>query len=134
MDIETVKKGFDLMEQGMRILGGGPMDYYVRRLTECYDLLLEKYAPFKVGDRVMLKKTPAINPHDSWGWMSSKHFLVKGAVGTVQYVEASKRGFSAGIVFDDESWVDDKGVVHPIEEKNRHTFAFSEDSLVTLSE
>lgn len=128
MDIETVKKGFKLMEDGMRILGGGPLDFYVRKLTECYDLLISRYAPFKIGERVILTKTPEIGSVDRWGWLGSKHFLIKGAVGSVTFVEADGDGFRFSVVFDDDSWIDHHGVKQPTKEKGH--FGFREDYLV----
>jgi hypothetical protein len=53
------------------------------QLVASYDLLMSRFAPFKVGDRVALAKTPNITQESAPGWMRSKHFLVKGAEGTV---------------------------------------------------
>lgn len=137
MDLKTVREGFELMERGMRKLNGGPLDYYITRLTNCYQLLLDKYAPFQIGDRVVLTETLEIKP-DS-GWYSYRHFLVKGAIGIVREVDADTDGFSAGIEFEDESWIPDfdspsqgivKGTKVPI--KDKHQFWLHERHLVKI--
>lgn len=104
MDIEKVKSGLKLLDQGMRQLGAGPMDFYANRLVECYEFLLT-LAPHKVGDRVRLVDAPPINERDSWGWMHAKHFIVKGAIAVVAWVEADGEGFSYFLQFDDDSWI-----------------------------
>jgi hypothetical protein len=128
MNIENVKRGVKLIQDGIGVLSAGPLEYYLRKLIECQELLVTKYAPFKVGDRVILTKTPDINSKDSWGWMGSKHFLVKGAHGTVRSVDVDGRGFSASVEFDDESWIAPDGCINPI--KDKHVFGFHEDYLV----
>lgn len=134
MDLKPYREGLDLIQQGMRKLNGGPMDWYLRKLGECHDLLLSKYAPFHVGGRVFLTETPRIEA-DS-GWARSAHFLVRGAVGTIREVDVDGRGFSAAVEFDDESWVcdfgADKGKVMPIEPECRHTYHFHERMLARL--
>jgi hypothetical protein len=94
-------------------------------IENCKDLF-ERFAPCKIGDRVELTKTPDINPKDSWGWMDSKHFLIKGAVGTVKEVDFYHKKFKIGIEFDNETWkntqTDEK---KPVERK--HIYTFSED-------
>lgn len=130
MDIERVKRGFKLMEEGMQILGGGPLDFYTRKLVECYDLLIDRYSPHKVGDRVVLCRTPEISPKKSHGWMGSKHFLVKGAAAVVREVSADARGFSYELEFEGESWIDRDGKESPIPAKDRHVFHFGEEWIV----
>lgn len=64
--------------------------------------------PVQVGDRVKLLETPEINETVSWGWLGAKHFLVKGAKGTVvdiDYSDYQNPHFYASIVFDDETWI-----------------------------
>lgn len=131
MDIAKIKEGFDSIESGLRILAGGPMDYYFRKLTESYDLLLSaRFAPFQIGDTVILTKAPKIDRSDH-GWQPSKHFLIKGAVGKVTHVEADAKGFGAYVQFDDESWIDSMtGKITPIEPTKRGNFWFHEDYLV----
>jgi hypothetical protein len=122
MNNEDVKKGFDLIRQGMSILNNGPLDYYVRRLTECYDLLVTRFAPFKVGDRIELTTTPVINDRERYGWLGSKHFLVEGAVATVAAVDVDGDGFSFGLHFDNDSWIDHHGQKQPTMQKGMYFF------------
>lgn len=86
--------------------------WHWKKLQEYAQGLFDR-APFKVGDRVRLTETPDINPETSWGWMCAKHFLVKGAVATVTSVDFREGKFNALCAFDDETWKDDKGVLHP---------------------
>lgn len=84
-------------------------------------------AKFKVGDRVRLSRAPEISSEKSWGWMGAKHFLVAGAVATVQTVEARRDppGFCYGLTFDDESWVDSKGDRRPVDRPSLYVFGES---------
>ena len=136
MDLTNFREGMDMIEKGMRKFQGGPFDYYLRKLTECHDLLIDKYAPFRVGDRVFLTEAPRITPDKSPGWLGCEHFLVRGAAGTVREVDVDGRGFSAAVEFDDESWIcdfgADKGKVMPIEPEARHTFHFPERMLARI--
>lgn len=90
-------------------------------------------APFKRGDRVRLTKTPEINTATSWGWMSAKHFLVAGAVGTVAYVDFSDDQFCGFVKWDDESFIGDDKQAHPIPEDERHLFCMREPFLERIS-
>jgi len=126
MNVEAIKEGVQLIEQGIAKFSGGPLDYYLKCLTKAYDLLLSKYAPFKPGDRVKLVKS--INFESSHGWYGSRHFLVPGARGIVESSSCDSNGkLRFDIVFDDESWKDQKGEVHPVSQK--HTYCFFEDDL-----
>jgi hypothetical protein len=91
--------------------------------------LLER-APFRKGDRVVLTETPVINSLESWGWVGSKHFLVKGAKGTVDEIDFYDGQFRAGVIFDDETWVDTDGNKHLPHRPHQHWF--SEKWLVRL--
>jgi hypothetical protein len=131
MDIDKIKKAFADIESGVNVLRGGPMDYYIRKLTGAYDLLLSRrFAPFVVGDTVILTKAPDIDRPDH-GWRSSKHFLIKGAVGKVVMVEADSNGFGAYVQFENDSWIDDRtGKVTARAEKDRSNYWLHEDFLV----
>lgn len=125
----------DRLDEELR--SAGDRQWHFKKMAGYTKALFERFAPFKAGDRVHLAKTPDINPETSWGWMGSKHFLVKGAKGKVTSVDfdADTKKFTALVMFDDESWVPDndygpgkrKGVPVPIEEKDRHVYYFSED-------
>ena len=97
---------------------------------EIYRKGLLDRAPFKKGDRVVLIETPVINEEVAWGWMGSKHFLIKGAKGTVSELDFYEGAFRAGVHFDNESWIDSDGNIHPREEP--HQYWFSEKWLVKI--
>lgn len=84
--------------------------------------LLER-APFKRGDVVVLTETPEINDETSWGWMPARHFLIKGAVGRVDEVTYYEESFRAGVLFDDESWIDRDGLRHPVFARSQYWFS-----------
>lgn len=128
MNAKNVKEAMELIDKGIGMLRRGPFDFYMQRLTDCYDLLIERFAPFKVGDRVLLTRTPEINEKTAPGWIGSKHFLVKGAIGTVREVYCDGKEFGFQIEFDDETWLDRDGKAQPVSQK--HTYHFREDCLV----
>lgn len=115
-----------------------PIDWYLGRTMQQVELLFGRYAPWRPGDRVRLTRTPLIDADHSPGWIHSKHFLVVGAIGTIESIDADRSGFSADVVFDEESWIDEsnlvgqgRGATIPIEDK--HTYGFSEEYLELAS-
>lgn len=125
MDFEEAKRGIDLIKQGLDLLGKGPLDYYLKQLTMTYDAYIA-LSPFKVGDRVTLVAKPNTNNN----WNSSKHFLVPGEPATIRSIGAFNGKREYDIEFDNESWVDKDGKVHP--PINKHTYHFGESWLVAL--
>jgi hypothetical protein len=102
------------------------LGYKLKTLLGSYHDIFERFCPYKVGDRVFLNKTPTIECGS--GWYGSKHFLVKGAAGTIHSRDYCDGKFCFYVEWDDESWMDEKGEIHPIIAK--HVFLFSEDWLV----
>lgn len=131
MDIQNVKDGFSLIEEGMSKLSRGSLHFYLDELTACYDLLINKYAPFKVDDIVILTRTPEISNEVSHGWMGAKHFLIKGARGRIQSVSCGSRGFRFDVIFDNETFIDYL-TKEPKAPTEKHCFAFGEDWLVKV--
>jgi hypothetical protein len=127
MDIRNISRAADLMREAQSVLGSGPLDFYLCELAASYNLLMERFAPFKVGDRVALSRTPNITSETAPGWMSCRHFLVKGATGTVKEANCGQGGFRFGIVFDDDSWIDRNGKKQPTTSPGM--FMFAEDAL-----
>ena len=105
-------------------VGGGSL--VEERVSDALLMLFTRFAPFRVGDRVRLTETPEISEKVSWGWLGGKHFLVKGALATVQTVDVCKDKFRAGLIFDDDSWIDRDGVRHPADPRDRGAYTFSE--------
>jgi hypothetical protein len=125
MNIDKLREAAKALQFAMRLFDSGPLDYHLLELSAAYELLMSRYAPFKVGDRVRLLRAPDFNK--SPGWRGCEHFLVAGANGEVRTAECGSDGFRFGVVFDEESWVNchDQSV-HPIGEGNRHQFSFGE--------
>ena len=100
-------------------------------INTAHFLLINKYAPFKKGDRVELSEPPIITDKVAWGWQGSKHFLVEGAKATVSEVEIRTNPMCIvyGLLFDDESYLDIKNNPVLIEKDRRHIYTFLETSL-----
>jgi hypothetical protein len=114
--LEGVRDAMDVLNG---VLIGGPASYYYERLIDYYKGCMAA-AKFKKGDRVQLRE-------DATGWVYCKHFLVKGAVATVEEVDYYKGDYWYDLEFDDETWVDSNGVKRVPETK--HTFRFSQKDL-----
>jgi hypothetical protein len=130
MDIHHVRKAAAKLKEAMDLFGRGPLDYYLQELVAAHDLLMVRFAPFQVGDRVVLMKAP--DYESSPGWRPSAHFLVPGAAGVVVDAGCGQGGFRFDVMFDDESWIDNtghqraRGSVVPMEPERKHRFGFGE--------
>jgi hypothetical protein len=124
MNIAKLREAAKALRSAMHLFDDGPLEYYLLELSAAYDLLMSRYAPFKVGDRVWLRRAPDFNEFP--GWRGCEHFLIAGAKGEVRTAECGSSGFRFGVVFDEESWVNchDQSV-HLIRE-NQHQFSFGE--------
>ena len=49
-----------MMRVAQEMLSGGPLDYYLTEMAAAHELLMTRYAPFKVGDRVRLADTALV--------------------------------------------------------------------------
>jgi hypothetical protein len=125
--LSTVSKAKELVTE-MNVGMGGSTEWCVGQVIESYLSMFDKYCPYKVGGRVKLKKALKIG-RDS-GWWGCRHFLIKGAEGTVVKRGYGGKGFLFDIAFDDESWIDSKGTRLPVERK--HTFSIGEANLKKL--
>jgi hypothetical protein len=126
-DTDEITEGVKLIEQGMRRLATGPLDYNLKKLVKARELLLTRFAPFKVGDRVTLAKELYVAP-DS-GWIFCKHFLVPGSVGRVKDSDCDADGrLRFFIEFENQTWIDREGVEQPMDKKS--LFCLFEDQLV----
>lgn len=109
--------------EGLKKAAGSSHGWHWEKMRYYAEALFER-GPFKPGDRVRLLVTPEINEKTSWGWLGAKHFLVKGALGTVKHVDYSKGHFRADVIMDDESHLDRDGVKHMIPLEKRGLFCF----------
>lgn len=122
---DTIKKALGLIKSGIELLGGGPLDFYLSELIKRSDLLFSRYCPYQPGDRVALVR----DVECTGGWDTCGHFLVNGAKGTVHECRLDSEGkqFAFDVTFDNESWINDDGIVLPVTKK--HTFKIAEDYL-----
>lgn len=128
-DMTALEKELSELKRVIDILSNPNFIYRLRKHAVAYEAVLTRYATFKVNDRIQLSRTPVITEQTAPGWMSSKHFLVQGARGTVtgadMRLDNGKMWY--GIAFDDESWIDQEGNVRPV--RDRHQYWFGEDML-----
>lgn len=106
----------------------GTGDWGIKKVVESYLSMFDRFCPFKVGDRVALVETLDI-PKDS-GWYTSRHFLVRGEIGTV-----TQRGYRNGefefyVMFDNETRIDRDGKLQPVDDK--HNFVLPESALCNV--
>ena len=85
--------------------------------------LFNRFATLKEGDRVRIIKAPNCDN----GWNNCKHFLIKGAAGTVHEVDYYDDHFYADVEFDKETWIDREGVKRDV--KLKHTFRMCENQI-----
>jgi hypothetical protein len=134
---ENFTKAMEKITEAQMLLQKGPCSYYVSEITGAYDYLMDRFAPFKEGDRVMLKERPDPMPG---GWAGSAHFLVRGALATVRSVDCTPDGFVIAVIFDEESWIktnwDKNGTqsteVILMEPGRKHLYGFGETALVKV--
>jgi hypothetical protein len=110
-------------------MSGGPMEYYVEKQRDYQNALFDRFAPFKVNDRVRL-------PHDiecKGGWRGLEPTLQKGALGTVTTVDYRNGQFVIDVVFDVELTTAHDGngeeITVTVPPERRHTFALLEHEL-----
>ena len=118
---EVVGKTLDAVDALTEAVRNSEHAFHWKKLREYAEGLFTR-APFQVGDRVRLTKTPEITEKKAWGWLGGKHFLVKGAMATVKHVDFWDGHFNAMLIFDDESWIDYQGVEHPRDRPSLYTF------------
>ncbi|RUR74888.1 hypothetical protein PCC6912_50660 [Chlorogloeopsis fritschii PCC 6912] len=101
------------------------LGYILNSVLGSYENLFNRFCPFKVGERVVLTKTPEIDKES--GWYRGKHFLVEGAIATIKNRDYYQNKFVFYLEFENESWIDSNGEIHLYDPERRHHFAFSED-------
>lgn len=91
MNIKNVKEAAKAFETATRLLAAGPMEYYLTELTAAHDMLIERFSPYKVGDKVKLAYTFSLKPQS--GWYPFRELLVEDEVFVITEVEAGSKGF-----------------------------------------
>lgn len=84
--------------------GNSRTEHLAIQLEKINNLLFE-LLPFKIGQRVKLKEAPVIDEKTAWGWLSSKHFLIKGAKATIRDVHIYDGKVTYLLAFDNETWI-----------------------------
>ena len=131
MNTDNITEGVKLIEQGIAKLNSGPLDYTMKCLLAARDLLLNRFAPFKVGDRVTLTKNLEISSGHSW--YGFRHFLVPGEPATVESSDCNDDGkLRFFIVFDNETYIQN-GEKKPVMSDSKHSYMFFEGDLVLLN-
>jgi hypothetical protein len=117
MTNDKIKEGFGLIAKGISALSTGPCNFYVDQLLAARELLLTRFAPFKVGDKVEL-----IEPHPAPGnWAASKHFLIPGEPATVESLDCNSAGLLYfDCTFDHETWINEAGKAMPVSRRGRY--------------
>lgn len=116
---------------------GVALDGSLADLFYAYEAMLDgatKEAPFCKGQRVRLYSVPVINEVTNRGWLHCTHFLKKNATATVQCVQLNSLGWRVGLVFDDESRIDQDGTVIPTEYAARGVMFFNAADVRALPE
>lgn len=128
---ESLEKVLSLMEETGKLFNGyTPHDGLGWNLGQLHGLMkiLKKYLPVKEGDRVILLEDVKCEGN----WESCSHFLKKGEVATINSIEIYKENLFVNLVFDNETYIDKKGIEQPVSCK--HTFYFPIESVVKIKE
>jgi hypothetical protein len=113
----------------VRCACGGSFQWGIEQIAASYKSMFDRFCPYEVGDRVQLTKSPPSALEEGSGWYPSRHFLIAGSAGEVRNRGYSDNQFIFDVVFDNESWIGDKGVVHLMELDHKHTYRISEKCL-----
>lgn len=124
--MNDVKEKFAALKKAFDDLNQGPFTYYIDTLLSHSDALFNKYAPFKVGEKVRLKKGIDCNN----GWKNSEPDLRGGALATVHRVEYFSDAFRFSVILDVETYehYPSKQRVR-VEDDRKHLFCISEKFL-----
>ncbi|MBL4651288.1 MAG: hypothetical protein JKY53_00275 [Flavobacteriales bacterium] len=124
---ECYEEGFQKFDEANKLLSKGPRSYHLEKMRGYVSALFDKYAPFKVGDTVVLTEDPKIGPNS--GWRSSEHFLKKGCRGVVSGVDYYDDNFRADVCMDNQTFI-----FNGVEKPANHpaTFCLCESLLVKI--
>jgi len=130
---EIAKKLIEIEKLLGHCINRGSLPYSFERVNEYVEALFKRFCSFKVGDKIELSKAPKIDKDNSPGWRSSKHFLIKGAVGTINDIDYRNNKFVYGIVFDKESWLNLQGKEELTKEERKHIYYFPENFITKFN-
>lgn len=129
MSRKNIPRVIDAVKALQEAIGETEFFYHVEQMEIAHNAMLERFSPFKVGDRARLTRDPNITKDHAPGWLGSKHFLTKGCPGTIETVEFYKGLFRFAFRPDNQTWKDSKGNFIPYEDGEGHTYYFSEEWL-----
>jgi hypothetical protein len=125
--VEDMKNLDDAFMKFNSTVSGGPASFYFEKIMGYYEGCMAA-AKFQEGDRVTLKQD--WNGEAS-GWQHCKHFLKQGSPATIRSIDYTPKGkYRYEIEFDNETWIDDKGIEKPTSHK--HCFTFYQKKLKRL--
>ena len=93
MDINTVNKAFGKIQDGMRLMSRGPVEFYLDNLTLVYNEFFKRCSPHQIGDTVTLKD----RPNTDNGWAHYRDLLVVGTTGKVVEMNFDDCGFNFAV-------------------------------------
>lgn len=122
--MESVASHFNEIQN---LLRQGPIEFYLKKLAEHSEALLTKFAPFKVGDQVIVSKEIECKG----SWRGCEKTLQIGAVGTVKNIDYYDGEFWIEFMPSIEWWKDRLGEYHASE--NRHFYSLPSSKLSHVS-
>jgi len=117
-EVSTLAREF---AKSMQRATGDSFEWSMEQMADSYISIFERFCPYTDGERVELLKDV---PCEGSGWESCKHFLIRGSTATINSCGYSDGKFVFDVIFDDETWIDDDGNEHHVE--NKHTFGINE--------
>jgi hypothetical protein len=95
------------------------LGWYLKEIETLPDVI-RGLLPAKEGDRVIMIKP--VKCED--GWRGNEHFLCVGSKATIESLGISDGKIYANLVFDNETWIDQNGKIHPVSSKHIWGFGF----------
>lgn len=126
--IQNMREAVRHLSKARDIMSRGPLDYYLAKLVEHSEALLDRYAPLKVGQRAVIARHIKCEN----GWAGCERTLAVGATGTIHSVDFDHGQFVFAFLPDKEWWVDSQG--HERLADSPHTYRLSEKAVAAESD
>ena len=95
------------------------LGWYLKEI-ETLPQIIRALLPAKVGDKVIITRQIKL----SGAWISREHYLCRGSTAVVKSLGIDEGKVYANLVFDNESWIDDNGLVQPAIQKHYYGIGF----------
>ena len=125
--VEKMKRVVSHLNQAKAIMACGPLDYWLEKLVDHSEALIERFSPIKVGQRAKIN----VSVKCENGWRGCERDLAVGSVGSVVDVDFYKGKFWFDFVPDQQWWRANDGEYHVKERLN--SYRLSESELVPLA-